>query len=209
MMSQQTWSDWFSSLSTTTKIAAELPYAPVTGTTPVAKVTCDDEQNFKNNFIKLSDFTRSLLQEETTAEMPVGDVAPNPATFGYWIVECVDGEAPKIKGVKSPTALAKYLSSAEGKDVYVFPFYGTALPVTQGPQRYLYLPDGATAITIPIAKNGRVEEVDNEVLRENAKMQSDYYFGSVEMRTSVVFKEDKKPAQRSAKQLRNDDDFDD
>lgn len=208
-MAQQAWTDWFSSLSSVAKVAAELPYKPNTGISPVVKVTNADEQSFKNNLDMLSEFTRTLLQEENATEMPVGDVAPNPEAFGYWIVECVDGEAPKIKKVQSSTALSKYLSSAEGKDVYVFPFYGTALPVTQGPQRYLYLPDGATAITIPVAKNGRVEEVDSEVLRENAKMQADYYFGSVEMRTSVVFKEDKKPAQRSAKQVRNDDDFDD
>lgn len=207
-MSQPVWDDWFGSLSGSTRSAAELPYKSPAGPTPVTKVTNDDEQNFKNNFVKLSEFARNMIQEETAAEMPVGDVTPNPAAFGYWIVECVDGEVPKIKGVKSPTALAKYLSSAEGKDVYVFPFYGTALPVSQGPQRYLYLPDGVTALTIPVRGNA-VTEIDTELLRKNTEMQSDYYFGAVEMRTSVVFKEDKKPATRQPKPLRSDDDFDD
>ena len=207
-MAQQTWDAWFNSLSGTTKVAAELPYLSPGNPQPTTKVTNDDEQNFKNNFGKLSSFARGIIQEETAAEMPVGDVTPNASAFGYWIVECVDGEVPKIKGVKSPTALAKYLSSAEGKDVYVFPFFGIALPVTQGPQRYLYLPDGATALTIPAKGNG-VTEIDSELLRKNTEMQADYYFGSVEMRTSVVFKEDKKPVVRQAKPLHDDDDFDD
>lgn len=205
---QPEWTEWFASLSSVAKAAAQLPYAPVTGIPTNNKVISDAEHHFNLNCGKLSNFTRNVLQEEIVSEMPVGEVIPNPTSFGYWIVECVDGEAPKIKNAKTSVALAKYLSSAEGKDVYVFPFYGTALPVTQGPQRYLYLPDGATAVTIPIAKNGRVDEVDNDLLRD-VKMQTDYYFGLVEMRTSVVFKEDKKPAQRQSNQLRNDDDFDD
>lgn len=208
-MTQPAWNNWFVALSGTAKTAAELPYlAPCSAPDGVTKVTNDGEQYFKNNFGRLSDFTRNILQEETAAEMPVGEVAPNAAAFGYWIVECVDGEVPKIKGVKSATALAKYLSSAEGKDVYVFPFYGIALPVTQGPQRHLYLPDGVTALTIP-TKGNAVEEIDSDSLRKSVEMQTDYYFGFDEMRMSVVFKEDKKSTARQVKAARNDDDFDD
>jgi hypothetical protein len=211
-MALSQWDAWWAHLTNVAKLAAQEPYGGFIARDFAAQksVTYDDEQHFKNSFAKLSDFARTIIQEEATAEMVPGDVVPNFASVGYWIVECADGETPKLKNMKTLVALAKYLSSADGKDVYVFPLYGIALPVTKGPQRYLYLPDGATAVTIPVVKNGAVTEVDTEVLRDTVKMQADYYFGPIEMITSVTFKEDKKPAVRQQpKPPLTDDDFDD
>jgi hypothetical protein len=73
----------------------------------------------------------------------------------------------------------------------------------------VYLPDGATALTVPAVKDGAVTEVDTETLLPVVKMQADYYFGPVEMITSVTFKEDKKKQVRQAPIPRNDDDYDD
>jgi|688.fasta_scaffold173006_4 hypothetical protein len=210
-MALAAWNTWFDKLSPVGKeTVEETRRSPVSRELAMHKtVVCDDAQLFKNSFAKLSEFTRTVIQEKVAAEMPVGDVVPNFTSIGYWIVECADGEAPKIKNVRTSVALAKYLSSAEGKDVYVFPFYGVPLPVTKGPQRYVYLPDGATALTVPAVKDGAVTEVDTETLLPVVKMQADYYFGPVEMITSVTFKEDKKKQVRQAPIPRNDDDYDD
>ena len=118
-MALSTWDAWWAHLTNVAKLAAQEPYGGFIARDFAAQksVTYDDEQHFKNSFAKLSDFARTIIQEEATAEMVPGDVVPNFASVGYWIVECADGEAPKLKNMKTLAGLAKYLSSAEGKDV--------------------------------------------------------------------------------------------
>lgn len=67
----------------------------------------------------------------------------------YACVESDNGEFAKLRVFRSADALARYLAAAEGRDTVVWCFYGVPLRFTQGPTRYLFLPDGRTALTIP------------------------------------------------------------
>ena len=96
-------------------------------------------------------WTRLLTQEAAAvAQGPVHPPSEFPeAVCRYGVVECGDGEVPRMKLFPTPEALATWIGLQEGRDVFVFPFYGAPLGLTSQRPRYLLLPDGA-AVTVPV-----------------------------------------------------------
>jgi hypothetical protein len=67
---------------------------------------------------------------------------------GYCMVEAPDGEFPTLRLFHTLEGLVERLTNLDGQDVVVFPFFGTPLPISTGPNRFLLLPnDLAVAIT--------------------------------------------------------------
>ena len=67
---------------------------------------------------------------------------------GYCMVEAADGEFADLRLFQTLEGLVHRLTDLEGCDVSVFPFFGTPLPISKGPNRFLLLPnDKAVAIT--------------------------------------------------------------
>ena len=73
-MALAAWNTWFDKLSPVGKeTVEETRRSPVSRELAMHKtVVCDDAQLFKNSFAKLSEFTRTVIQEKVAAEMPVG-----------------------------------------------------------------------------------------------------------------------------------------
>ncbi len=115
---------------------------------------------------------------------------PAPATYEkpikdsnqrFGLVECVDGEWPVTRTYKKPETLGRRLCELEGKDAVVSAFYGIPLAITKGPQRYLLLPGGTQAITIPIVEGLPPNIVDAELVR-HLEIEADGFIGPPELR---------------------------
>jgi len=75
-----------------------------------------------------------------------------------------NGEFAKLILFKDAEALAKYLGSIEGDDVVVVPFWGVPLRFTVGPQRYLMMPDGMAAMSIPLIPGAKILRVEADLI---------------------------------------------
>lgn len=109
------------------------------------------------------------------AEPPV-----DPRTAKYSMIECHDGDWPVVKTFKSPEALARRIGALHGSDTTVIPFFGIALRVTEGPQRYLYLPGDKRVIQIPMYAGGPAKTHNVDMLGE-LTVQKDGFLGPPEL----------------------------
>ncbi len=104
-------------------------------------------------------------------------IAPDPAQFRYILVENPDGEAPRTRLFRSAESLAERLGALDGADLYVVMTWGEPLLVTRGPQRYLRLPGGTHAVTIPRYKGAPVRVVEWSLLEDAVALEDDGYLG--------------------------------
>lgn len=95
---------------------------------------------------------------------PPLEAAVDNAIPRYGVVESTDGEWAQMRTFKNAEGLARRLQQLEGTDTVVWCFYGVALPVTKGPQRYLDLPGGRQKIQIPMYEGGPCRVVDADLL---------------------------------------------
>lgn len=99
------------------------------------------------------DAFRRGLSESVLASLDHTDQETVPAAVernggGYCMVEAADGEFADLRLFHTLEGLVERLTNLVGCDVSVFPFFGTPLPISQGPDRFLLLPnDKAVAIT--------------------------------------------------------------
>lgn len=97
------------------------------------------------------------------AELPE-PADPSLARFCMVEVDHSGEHWPMLKVFQSARQLAVHLGKLEKEDVSVWPFFGVPLRFTEGPQRYLLLPDGTTAMMIPLAPGGPTPIVDAGLL---------------------------------------------
>jgi len=121
---------------------------------------------------------KALLGE---AEAPSYEKPVKDTNHRFGLVECVDGEWTVTRTYKKPETLARRLCELDGQDVVVSAFYGIPLTITKGPQRYLMLPGGTQAITIPIVEGLAAPIVDAELVRHLA-IEEDGFLGPPELR---------------------------
>ena len=75
------------------------------------------------------------------AVKPLPEPVPLPE-LKYILVVVPHGEIPYMRVASDPKIIVKELALCVDRDMYVFPIYGLALPLTQGPQCAMILPDG-------------------------------------------------------------------
>jgi hypothetical protein len=132
------------------------------------------------------DFFDSLTSagQEALAVEPENDTeAVEPAAVRYCLVEAPDGEWPVQRVFKTAEGLARRLGQLEGQDVVATPYYGIPLRLTKGPQRYLLLPDGQSAIQVPMYPDGPAKVVEADLLGE-LEIQEDNHLGKPELTES-------------------------
>lgn len=96
---------------------------------------------------------RSGLPESVTVALDHVGLEGMPAAVekngsGYCLIEAPDGEFPALRMFYTLEGLVERLTKLVGQDVVAYPFFGTPLPISKGPDRFLLLPnDKAVAIT--------------------------------------------------------------
>jgi hypothetical protein len=129
----------------------------------------------------------AMLPEATVASLnklaESDEVSPGPPEeemSRYFAVELPEGQAPRLRAFKSPEALVKHLGSLDEADTFAVPFFGMPLLFTVRPERYLYLPDGETAMALPLRKGGPCTLVTRAAI-DGAEIQDDFYLGPEEL----------------------------
>lgn len=84
---------------------------------------------------------RPALAALAAPDPPPAAAADVPAAR-YGLVECPDGEWPRLRLFAAAEELARHLGRLDGSDTIAWCFYGVPLFFTRGPRRYLDLPDG-------------------------------------------------------------------
>lgn len=142
---------------------------------PLKSQLGEEHDDFATYRDSLSPDTLRQLDELVPAAQ---DAVPDPdvtaACFG--MVEAENGEWAKMRLFRDAEGLAFRLAEQEGKDIVVWCFYGIPLKLSRGPQRYLMLPDGQSAVKIPMGCVGSVEFVDGSFL-DGFEMQDDGFIG--------------------------------
>jgi hypothetical protein len=121
----------------------------------------------------------SSLGEDVAACDPEPPPPPPPPAdrLELWLlIECHDGEPPRLRSFPTRVELAARLVELDGEDVFVIPVLGELLKVSQGPRRrYLITREGAVSSTAL-----GVFELDADETAE-LDVQEDGYLGPVEM----------------------------
>lgn len=118
---------------------------------------------------------RGAVAAATDGPPPPPSEVPRPATERFGCVESENGEFARLIMFKDADALAKYLGAAEGDDKVIWCFYGVPLRFTVGPQRYLMLPDGETAVSVPVTPGAKILRVEADLV--GTDFQEDGFVG--------------------------------
>lgn len=127
---------------------------------------------------RLSGPARRAVGELAGAQAPP---EADPGKPRYGLVEAPDGEWATLRIFPTAEALARRLAALEGRDVVAVAFHGVPVPFTAGPQRYLMLPDGATALQVPSYQGGLVRRVPRDLLADTVELAEDGYLGPPEL----------------------------
>jgi hypothetical protein len=200
------WDLWVSALTERSRahvVHAEPPPLPDPAPPPL-----DDEES--DAYVAFRSGLTAEGREAVDAGVP--DARPpeadiEPGAVRYALIEVPSGEWPVVRVFKSAEGLAGRVGMLEGEDVVVAPFYGVPLSFTKGPQRYLLLPDGQTAIQVPMYQGGPCKLVDASLLG-NAEVQTDGFLGPPELSESSTVGDMLEKAAHGGVQHPNDDDDD-
>lgn len=140
----------------------------------------------------------------------------------YGMIECWNGAWPVLRVFVNPYDMAKRLGAIDGQDVVVWAFWGSEIVFTEGPLRYLILPDG-TSLTVPRYQGMKIQRVDSSLVA-GVSLQGDGFLGPPELarpagiaeQLEADFKPDyddddppPAPTQRKRKRKKSDDVDDD
>jgi len=125
----------------------------------------------------------SPLPADTRAALTAIGAGPSPppsetckeAAKRFGAVVGENGEFAQLIMFKDADALAKYLGGIEGDDKVVWCFHGVPLRFTVGPQRYLMLPDGETALAVPVTAGAKILRVEADLI--GTDFQEDGFVG--------------------------------
>lgn len=98
----------------------------------------------------------------------------------YYLVECEEGELPRLNKFKTPRAVAERLQKLADRDMAAIAFYGHFLPFSTGPIRYLFTAQGWAWSIPPV---GAIQEVP--LYPDDVALQEDFYLGPIEMVVST------------------------
>lgn len=143
--------------------------------------------------------TREKMASFATEEVEEVDVSGAK----YCLIECRDGEWPTLNGYKTPQSMAKRISDLEGEDIVVFAVMGVPMPITKGPQRYVFLPDGKTAMAVPVHAGGPSRMVDASLL-SNLSLEDEGFLGPPQLARDRIVKP--QPAKARRGPIGDDDD---
>lgn len=211
--SAQAWQQFLGMLTPTTRSAVQElePRSPLMPETPVS-VTDEETDNYRAFRNTLSAHASGQLEEMAVVPADEEVIEPDEKLVRYCLVECPDGDWSMVRMFKQPEGLARRIGQLEGEDMVVWAMYGIPLRITKGPQRYLMLPDGQTALTIPVIEGGPVKQVDADLL-DSLELQDDGYIGPPELAHAHAITQQKKSSPPSApakgKKKANDDDEED
>jgi hypothetical protein len=124
----------------------------------------------------------TMVMTEPTVE------SPDAAAGRFVLIECADGDFPVATLHQTAEALARKVGSLEGKDTVIWCVYGIVMPITEGPQRYLFLQDGRTALQIPPYEGAPLRRVDLDLLT-GLTIQEDGYIGPPDYLKPAVIEE--------------------
>ncbi len=197
--SAQAWSLWISRLS-------ERAQRAITAAPPIA-VPDDETVAYADWRRSLSDVSRASLEADADEAE-----APNAATVDdkdchFYLVEAPDGDMPVLRKFRTVEAMARYIGKMEGEDISVWPFYGVPLTLTQGPGRYLALPDGISALNVPAGGTGTVRRIDLDLLNEPI-IQQDGYLGPAALAGTTRGNPQPDAVKRDSARERDDDEED-
>lgn len=121
----------------------------------------------------------------STRDVSAPTVEEEKDVMRWGLFESHSGDYPVCRTFATPEELVRYMGSLETQDVAVRPFWGLPLRFTAGPQRYLFLPDGVTALQIPLYAGGPCKRVDADLLA-NLVWQDDGFLGHPSLLESVT-----------------------
>jgi hypothetical protein len=202
----QAWEAWRGGLSAEArKTVCPEPQTPLP-VEPVAPAGDEVDQYaaFRRN---LSPEAREAVDGLVHAEPTVEERSDQEAVR-YCLLECQDGEWPVLRTFKTAEQLARRMGALEGEDMVLVPLFGVPLKFTMGKQRYLYLPDGETAVTVPLVERGPVKVVDASLVGE-LEIQTDGFVGPPALAETHLDEDDDAPRERVPSYGQPDDDDDD
>jgi hypothetical protein len=152
---------------------------------PTTDIEDDAEMSGSDFLASLTAATRAAFKARR-ADTSVVAVVPKSTAKNkpnYCLVEADDGEWPKLHRFKSAVDMAKYIRKLEGRDVVIWPLFGVPLSISDGPQRYLILPNDNLAITIPMFDGAECKLVSLDTLELTTNESG--YLGPPELRTPM------------------------
>lgn len=190
----QAWSAWLGDLGTSARksIRGELP----------RQTPADEDANaYKLWRSQLCAAAQEVVDGLVlTSATPAGDAVVDSEGVRFCLVECPDGEFPVLRVFRTAEALARRLQQLEGGDVTAWAFYGIPLPITQGPQRYVLLPDRQTGMSIPVRAGEAIQQVDLALLDE-VVVQEDGFLGPPELAAATSKAKTRVPLKKPRKRL--------
>jgi hypothetical protein len=169
------WSEWASGLSRAARKALE----PTSRLPVPAPVQDAHEAEFLSLRAGLTRAAREAL--DGMAASPPSYQQADARLARPCLVEAPDGDWPLLRQFHSLEDLVRRLGQLEGEDVVAWAFFGIPLPFTRGPQRYLALPDGVRAITVPLYEGGPIRAVPLQDVLDTLGVQEDGFLGPPEL----------------------------
>ena len=198
--SAQAWQSFLGMLTPSAKCEVQRlePKSPLSPAPPVSDFT-DEETDQYHAFRKtLTGLATGQLDDIAGPDEADEAVEPNEKLARYCLIECPDGDWSMVRMFKTPDGLARRIGQLEGEDMVVWAMFGIPLRITKGPQRYLLLPDGMTALTIPVVVGGPVKEVEADLL-DQLELQDDGYLGPPELAQAHTIAQEQKSSTAPAK----------
>ncbi len=183
------WEAWRARLPAATVARIEAPAAPPTAFDAFAAA--------------LPDRVRAATASLTDGPPPPPDEVCREAAKRFGAVVCENGEFAKLIMFRDADALVRYLGEAEGEDKVVWCFHGMPLRFTVGPQRYLMLPDGLTAVSIPVTKGAKILRVEADLI--STDFQEDGFVGPAYLATTDGLQTEPPPEPGTNKALDDDE----
>jgi hypothetical protein len=127
----------------------------------------------------LTSVTQTVISSQPVADV---ELPAKSTTEKYFVLECYEGQWPKLVAFKTLTKLATRISELDGKDVVAFAFHGSALPISKGPRRCIVLPTDQL-LRVPLYNGAPCELVPaGEV---EVQIETDGYMGPAELRLAM------------------------
>jgi hypothetical protein len=168
----------------------------------VPQIEPEDVVAFRDSMSRLNPV---LLQKLAPAAAIEEAPSPNPPGAKYMLYVVPDGEAPHVRCFDTAEDWARGLGKLDGDDVYVLPVWGVPLQFTQGPRRWLKLPNGLEAMSVPEFAAEQVRLCSVEDLANELPLQDDGYLGPPLMTASEMRRGSPPPPDRQDVDAGDDD----
>jgi hypothetical protein len=166
------WQLWLNTLSPAARSILDNNNKPV--------IEDEEKEEYARFRSTLSEYTQEAIDILIPAEESFDENDVNESAFRYCYVEIAEEEIPVLRVFKSAELWARHAAKAEGKAVFLVPFYGKPLQISVGPQRYLSLPDEDKVMVVPYQNRGPCKVFDSTLLNEFVS-QDNFFLGPTEL----------------------------